>query len=634
MKQSDRDLGLGQPISRRDFINGAAVAITGALAPGLSLASAPAAGQGAQDAADYYPPTRTGLRGHHPGSFETAHALRQGRRWDSPAELDEYYDLVVVGAGISGLSAAWRFREMAGPDARILVLDNHDDFGGHAKRNEFHYEGHTRYAWGGAINLEFPHYSRQVSDFLARVGIDIPRLSGSFDFDFSTGTRELDALLYFDKASFGRETCVRGFRAWDGDPVREWLSVVDRLPLPAQDRDSLRRYLSSSRDLLEGMDEAQRLQYLRKTSFLDFITGRGGVTPGAARVFRQIPHGIWGAGIDAVDVANALGLRLPLRHALGRLPAALSAEYDDRYAMFPDGNASVARMMVRGLIPGAADGQNMDDILGARFDYSRLDQPGQSVRLRLNATAVDARNLRLPGGKPGVAVTYVRDGRAARVRAGRCVLACNNKMIPYLVQDLPRQQVQALAYAEKVPLLVSNVLLGDERPVTSARFGSAHSPGRLHSEAWTVTGFGMAPGQDTPLPSGPTVIQFYGGLGDPAAGPVARDQYRMARKRLLGLSFEDLEREVREHLSGLLADGDFDPARDIKALTVNRWAHGYAYEYISLSDPDWAPGQAPHEIGRRTHGRIAIANADAAAYAYLDGAVEQGLRAVQELAAL
>jgi spermidine dehydrogenase len=631
MSRSDKELGMAMPISRRDFINGVGATMAGSLLPGTVLAN-DTASPAAQDAKGYYPPTLTGLRGDHLGSFEVAHArARNHASWPSPSVLDEYYDLVVVGAGISGLSAAHRYAELAGTDARILILDNHDDFGGHAKRNEFHYRGQTRLAWGGAINLEYPHYSKQVLKFLTGLGLDIPRLAESFDFGFSAPGKNLDSMLYLDKATFGEEARIRGFRMWANDPGKSWLAVTDKLPMPAVDRDSLKRFLTTQEDLLTGMNEAQRLHYLRKTSYLEFITTRGGVTPTAARVFQQAPHGLWGAGIDALDVVNCLETGLPGYHAIGALPAELAGESDERFAMFPDGNASVTRMLVRAMVPGAAPGNSMDDIVSASFDYARLDQSGQSVRIRLNATAVQTRNVSLAGNRPGVAVDYVRDGKACRINAGQCILACNNNIVPHLVPDLPEEQTLALQYAQKVPIMVSNVLLADGKAVEQARFGSAHSPGRLHAETWNVSGFGMAPGSRDFDPAEPALIQFYGGIGTPEAGPVARDQYKAARRKLLGMSFEDLEREVRDHLAGLLADSDFDPARDIKALTVNRWPHGYAYEYISLHDPDWPADQAPHEIGRRTHGRIAIANSDAGAYAYLDSAVEQGLRAVDEL---
>src|SRR3954452_14658603 len=179
MHGNDRDLGMTRAISRRDFLNGVGVALTGAALapPWLGAYGLSAAGQPPEQAADYYPPLRTGMRGSHPGSFEVGHQLRDRKSWTQEAEdTGEVYDLIVVGGGISGLSAAHFFRAAAGAGARILVLDNHDDFGGHAKRNEFQHQGRTLLLNGGTLNIEGPgQYSPQAMGLLRALGIDIDR---------------------------------------------------------------------------------------------------------------------------------------------------------------------------------------------------------------------------------------------------------------------------------------------------------------------------------------------------------------------------------------------------------------------------------------------------------------------------
>jgi spermidine dehydrogenase len=187
MKRSDRKLGMHRDITRRDFIHD-----VGLVSLGLSLpASAWAAAGGSVSKDAYYPPTQTGLRGSHPGSFEVAHALaREGKLFDQPRMLGEQYDLIVLGGGLSGLAAAYFYHKLHGPDASILVLDNHDDFGGHAKRNEFHQGGEMRLAWGGTVNMEYKQYSAIARGLLDDLGIDIPRLLEDFEFGWihsSTG---------------------------------------------------------------------------------------------------------------------------------------------------------------------------------------------------------------------------------------------------------------------------------------------------------------------------------------------------------------------------------------------------------------------------------------------------------------
>src|SRR5262249_30888732 len=155
MNAHDRTLGMDRAITRRDFLNGVSLTVVGSmLAPELLRAAqqefAP------ERAPDYYPPTRTGMRGSHEGSFEVAHQLRERRQWDlwDAIKTGETYDRVIVGGGLSGLSAAYYFIRDAGRSAKVLILDNHDDFGGHAKRNEFHYNGRMLALNGGTLNIE------------------------------------------------------------------------------------------------------------------------------------------------------------------------------------------------------------------------------------------------------------------------------------------------------------------------------------------------------------------------------------------------------------------------------------------------------------------------------------------------
>jgi spermidine dehydrogenase len=160
-------------ITRRDFVNGVGVAVGGTLAA-PSWLSAQEVVPNPPGTEEYYPPARTGMRGSHAGSFEVAHAARDGNAWADAANTGEHYDLVVVGGGLSGLSAAYFFLTSAGPGARVLILDNHDDFGGHAKRNEMTYRGRTLMLNGGTSYLEsVRQYSTVARTLLAAIGIDV-----------------------------------------------------------------------------------------------------------------------------------------------------------------------------------------------------------------------------------------------------------------------------------------------------------------------------------------------------------------------------------------------------------------------------------------------------------------------------
>jgi spermidine dehydrogenase len=618
VKRSDSELGMERRISRRDVIHGAGVAAIGL--PFALNSCRPAAVE------RHYPPALTGMRGSHVGSFEIAHSLaREGKDFGTGRDLGEDYDLVVVGGGISGLAAAYYYRQIHGHDARILILENHDDFGGHAKRNEFQQGGQMRMAWGGVFNLEYPLLSDTVKALLADLGVDLGRLQEQDDFNYGEDGR-LGQATYFDAETYGRDALVPGFALRHGDRAQV-MEGLDQVPLSAESIESLRRFYSARTDVLAGEDPEARDRYLRSISYTDFLKQHGGLTPEAVEIFIKATHGYAGVGADGLSAAECEGAGLPIAHLLGGELGVAPGSVGGESAMFPDGNASIARLLVRELIPGVAPGSTMDDIVTAEFDYSRLDRPDSSVRLRLSSTAV---NVAESGG--AVNVTYVRDGETVTVRGRQAILACYHSIIPALCPQLPESQREALSYQVKRPLLLTNVLLRNSKAADELGVSGAYCPGRLHGATWVVKGFDNGTYRHDWSDPGPVVMQFWGSV-DPLVRDVdARLQHRASRARLLAMTFADFEREVRVVLDGMLGSAGFQASEDILAITVNRWPHGYAYDYLELWDPEWPPGEAPHEIARQRFGRIAFANADAGAVAYTHTAIDEAWRAVNELA--
>jgi NAD(P)-binding Rossmann-like domain len=425
---------MDQPITRRDFLNGIALGVTAASAP-----------------------------------------LRSPSMHPSTATFEDY-DLVVVGGGGSGLAAAHFYRAHAGAGSRILILDNHDDFGGHAKRNEFRLDGHLHLINGGTLEIDSPRpYGPIPAGLLTTLGVDVAALSKTIPHPEIYEQLGLQRGVFFDRETFGADRLLAGL---DKLPFKQFLAQA---PLSAAARAQIEQIEEAAVDYLPGLSSEDKKQRLSRISYEAFLRDLVGVEPAVLKYYNARTKGEWGVGTDAVSALDCWGFGLPgfkgMRLAKGSIARMgfTPAGYEDTGGSlklhFPDGNATIARLLVRNLIPRA-----------------------------------------LPGGTASDAIT---------ARAGR--------------------------------------------------------------------------------------------------------------EELLRTSFAAFEREIRGQLGCTLAPGGFDPARDITAITVNRWPHGYAPEYNPLFDADVPEAQRPHVLGRAHFGKIAIANSDSGGGAYTDVAIEQGHRAVMEL---
>jgi spermidine dehydrogenase len=616
-------------IARRDFLGGvSAGTILGLIGtePARAADAAPAAPVAAADAATY-PPLRTGLRGQYPGSFEVAHQVRDGGFAGpvSAADSGEHYDLVVVGAGISGLSAAHFWRRALGDRQKILILDNHDDFGGHAKRNEFHVDGKVIVSYGGTMSIETPFpYSYTAKGLLSELGID-PTTQPRYDHS-STVFAGMGAGVFFDKAHFGTDKVVTGFRK------RPWDAFFADTPLSPAARADLVRLYADKRDWLPGLSPEARAEALKRISYKDFLTKHVGIGDEALKFFA-------GQGYRnnmRVDTCPAwVAMR---NHAPGfagmEIAEAIEAESFNFH--FPDGNASIARLLVNRLVPAAIpDARDMDSVVAAKADYTKLDLPDNPVRIRLSSIVVRVEHI---DGSPtvpttvekAVRVVYVRpDGSRVSVTAAGAVLACFNNIIPFMVPELPAAQHEALRYASKVPMQYTSVLLRNAHAFHALGVRSIECPYGYHpnvflDQAISIGGYAGPASIDDPV-----VVKMIRNPNAPGLG--RRDQNRAGRGDMLATPFDVSEREVRAQLQAMLGPVGFDHHRDILGLTVNRWPHGYAYTYDSLGDPDIPDRDRPHVIGRQPWGRITIANADSAAQAFTNAAIDMGHRAVGEL---
>jgi spermidine dehydrogenase len=615
---------------------GGAGLLAAAWLPGCGQESGPQLPVAAQDRPGYYPPGLTGLRGSHPGSFENAHALRDGTLRPDPVELDEEFDLIVVGAGISGLAAAHFFRS-AQPNARVLLLDNHDDFGGHAKRNEFNLGGQLRLLNGGTLLIDSPRpYSAAADGVLKAIGIDAPALGKVLraqDPDFYRFEDSARRAVFFDRGTFGADHLAVGFQH------RPWREFLAGAPLSAAAKHDYERLVTGTQDYLPGLSSLQKKQKLMKLSYRDYLRDVAKVDAQVLALFQARTHGEWGVGIDAVSALDCWGLGMDgfkgLRLEPGSIPGMgfTPSGYIDTGGSarlhFPDGNATIARGLVRHLIPAAVPGSTVEDLVTARVEYARLDRPAEAVRLRLNSTAVRVVNDGAAASARSARVTYIRDGRAFRVGARNCVLACYNMIIPYLAPELPERQKQALHALVKTPLVYTSVAIRNARAFDKLGVKSIYAPGCYHTSARINATVDIGSYRSPRSPDEPTLVWMTKTPCKP--GLSEHDQNRAGRAELLATPFEVFERNIRDQLGRMLAGGGFDPAADITAITVNRWPHGYAPEHNSLWEPELPEAERPQVLGRARFGRIAIANSDAGGGAYTDVAIDQARRAVDEL---
>ncbi len=628
-----KTLGMDRDIPRVDMVDGQMRSPPRAL---------PLAGVDADADDPGYPPALTGMRGSGmPRAYLNGHALREGWLMDAlphPSADPDAYDLVVVGGGISGLAAAYFFQKRWGKDKKVLVLDNHDDFGGHAKRNEFTVGKDTRLSNAGSFNIYEPGTDSE-RELFADLGIDVAKLARD---NVDTGfyfREDMGQSVFFDHETFGVDRLLKDPAPWTDftflyspteppDAEARWAQFMQDAPLSKAVRADIYRLYHDRVDYMPGLSVEQKVERLTYMNYADFVTGVAKCDPMVVTYLRDRVFGS-GRGLDATTALSGYMRGLPGLDGMNLPPR---RERAARYH-FPEGNATIARLLVRKLVPGSLPGSTVADSMTQRVDYSILDRATNSARIRLNSTVINVRNVQRGGDgddDAGVDVTYMIDNKVHRVSARRCVLACWFHVIPYICPEMPLEQREALHYNVHVPNLWVNVWLRNWAAFKKAGACLINAPKGYYASLALEFPVSVGDHRHSQTPDQPTKLSMLRGYGAP--GLPIKDQFRLGRIEMYETSFETYEREARKQLQATLGPYGFDAAKDILGITVNRWGHGYSYWYSPLYD-DFLKhgGEPPHLRARKRFGRITIANTDAGGTDTTALAISMASRAVDEL---
>ena len=611
-------------ITRREFIDGVASTVL-ATSAFRARASSPAIGP--------YPPSLTGFRGSRDADLEVAHEMRDGAHYrieDFP--VTEEVDCAIVGAGIAGLTAAYTVRQGL-PKGRILILDNHDDFGGHARRNEFTVDGRLLIGYGGSESIQSPdsQWSPTALRLLSQLGVDVRRFQRAIATSLYPGLG-LSPAMFFEREQFGVDRLVTGDpqRSLPNDipanlePTRAVQAFWADAPLSAAQRQLMVTLYTEERDLFPGRSRRDKRELLEKMSYAKFLETYWQLDPILLTLMLGRTRDLFALSADLISAWAAAGIELPGFQGLDLGPDnEMNYEREPYIYHFPDGNASIARLLVRALIPQAASGSTMDDVVTAPFAYDALDAPSNATRLRLSSTVVALKNT-----ATHAELLYVGAAGARRVRARRMIYSGYGAMFPYLCAEVPPQQREALQSCVRLPLVYVTAALRHWRPFVRAGVDYIYNP----------TGFYTAMKLDYPVslgayrfarsPDEPILLHLSHIPQPPAPIPDRQASLRAARSVLYGRPFSDFEGALRDVLTRAVGPFGFDADADLAAITVNRWGHGYAND---LGDPRTRPAFAA--ISQRHVGRISIGSSDTGWDAYAHVAIDQGSRAAREVLA-
>ena len=634
-QKNDDSIGINKKIDRRDFINstlvGAGTALYSMLSPTASLGDA---------SRDLYLPNQVGdnwygyggvgdskdSHGNTPEILKGAHALRDGlitQKNISQIDASEKYDLVIVGGGLAGLGAAQRFNELY-PEKRCLILENHPIFGGEAKRNEFNVNGSVITAPQGSNSFYYKTKNSDIKEDLKY--IDILNIPDEFSYaSLENNDEELVfAQEHYDVQLWGEEYISKGYfvdqQSHNVEPQwikNIWQDKLKRFPVS----DKIKKDLLSwkyAKDMPN--DDHMTNAWLDSMTYKDFIEKVMGLDVAVTKFADPVLASAGGMGCDVMSayIAKQLGM-------YGLYPDA-PVNPVNRHS-FPGGNDGFARHFVKLLIPGAITGKNnFEDIMNSPINFNKLDHEDNKIRLRLSSNVIDVHHT-----SKSANVTYYKNNELTKINAKAVVMASGGWINKYIISDLPQTHKDAYEQFNHAPMLVANVAL------TNWRFLKKLG---ITAYQWTG-GFGFHTNIRKPMhvgnykpdldPDKPITLTFYVSFEKTNQGLSAKEQSRLGQYEMLGKSFMQYEREIREQMVRMFSSSGFDPKNDIAGIILNRWGHAYVtptpgFFYTPGGDPGYAD-----IIKTQPFGRVSFGHSELRGYQHWGPAAAEGSRAVDQI---
>jgi spermidine dehydrogenase len=625
-------LGMNARITRRDFLGSTLLASGALLLDGLAPAELLADGDefsGYGGVGEY-----SRSNGNTLEVLLAGHKMRDGAYDPLPADAfdtGEMYDCVIVGGGISGLAAALFFLRHAGPGKSVLVLENHPIFGGEAKQNEFEVDGKRVIGHQGSAIYFVPYPHSFFARFYDSIGLHTPRLQ----YQKWAGPGPAMALgrTPYDSAGLSRGQYGFWFGAKFGHADGLWLldpigKQMQGAPVAESTREELQRWFSGKAaeeakfelPKYEGDAASRRLDSMsQEQHYIEHF----GVSRELIRGFLSPVEG-GGAGLGPDALSAYCDYAPDLLHPFddGSGEAAVQ--------MFPGGNTTIARLMVKTLIPSSIEGGTGVEAVsrgGVKFDA--LDLAGAPARIRLSSTTVSVRHDGDPAKAETLSIAYARDGKVFRVKARSAVMAGGSWTTKHIVMDLPEQHRKAYAQFYRSPSMMANVAVRDWRFLYKMRISGCRWFEGV-GNYMDVCRQGLVGTNDAEIsPDSPVVLAVKVLYSYP--GMSTEDQGHRGRAEMLSTSFRDYELRIREQFTAMFGAAGFDAKRDIAGIVLNRWGHAYL-----SPQPGFFFGKDGNPAPRETlrcapFGRIAFANTDLAGAMDHRYSILEAQRAVDQL---